>query len=328
MAKVSTTNVDVLQIRNVLGYPSTDVGTLCSCVNVNMWSKYKPLNSPTVPRTSEILNRNYGFIWSGSPLVFSYDKPKGGVNSPYVLNDFSGYNHDAKAVQAFMQDITFVGAPPDANIFIGPTATSAEYYVDIQLPEFSMVDMGFGNFRYIRISNGKYGTSNFIETVGTYTIQPDDIDKKIRINCVETKNLPIGGYTATHEYYVTFGGAYFIDVNFNKIIGVLYRQFTPDINDPNQWRDVTVEDPGGLIEQGGFKYDSWIYFYSDGKRENTVVRITNLYVGMGGQPLKVYYNYNNTWYFHASYKGINSYIEFTLVGKPNVSTFKVVEEDI
>ncbi len=28
-------NISIMDVRNVLGYPSTDLGTLCSCPNIN-----------------------------------------------------------------------------------------------------------------------------------------------------------------------------------------------------------------------------------------------------------------------------------------------------
>ena len=43
---LGTTDVSTLSVRNILGYPSLDVGTLCSCGEdyINIWSPYKPVN--------------------------------------------------------------------------------------------------------------------------------------------------------------------------------------------------------------------------------------------------------------------------------------------
>ena len=36
-------DISIMDVRNALGYPSTDLGTLCSCNKINMWAKYKPV---------------------------------------------------------------------------------------------------------------------------------------------------------------------------------------------------------------------------------------------------------------------------------------------
>lgn len=35
------TDISIMDVRNILGYPSTDLGTLCSCDKVNKWSRYR-----------------------------------------------------------------------------------------------------------------------------------------------------------------------------------------------------------------------------------------------------------------------------------------------
>lgn len=110
-------NISIMDVRNVLGYPSTDLGTLCSCPNINPWSKKKPVwLSPEALKY--VLNggrlKDYPEWWKGAtgnfgftfPLYndyksivnganWEYSPPTGGSTQPYILGSFAGYNHDA-----------------------------------------------------------------------------------------------------------------------------------------------------------------------------------------------------------------------------------------
>lgn len=118
MAVLSQNNIDVMTIRNTIGYPSTDVGTLCGGVpaaaaKINMYSKYKPVRYPNdnpytdpdwwqgndgtcgieIPRffISNISNLKGGWV---------YKPPRGGASEPFRLGDYRGYNHQApKAIE-------------------------------------------------------------------------------------------------------------------------------------------------------------------------------------------------------------------------------------
>lgn len=86
-----TTNISIMSVRNALSYPSTDLGTLCTCPNVNKYSRFRP---------------GYWYVDTSGNLAFQ--KPRGGgYNDPrgtdpsgisveaYKLGDFRGYNHNA-----------------------------------------------------------------------------------------------------------------------------------------------------------------------------------------------------------------------------------------
>ena len=94
--KLGTTDISILSVRNILGYPSTDLGTLCSCDNVNIWSRYKPLHSSALTLNDTLRNSLTGFYIDPTTLYLEWDKPTGSSSSPYRLGDFRGYNHDAK----------------------------------------------------------------------------------------------------------------------------------------------------------------------------------------------------------------------------------------
>lgn len=85
-------NISIMDVRNALGYPSMDLGTLCSCGNVNKWSRYRP-----------------GYWEGGTAENLIFHIPKGGnYNDPrgsdangisievYKLGDFRCYNTSAK----------------------------------------------------------------------------------------------------------------------------------------------------------------------------------------------------------------------------------------
>ena len=93
--KLGTTDVSILSVRNILGYPSTDLGTLCSCGEnyINIWSPYKPINYNGLTLSDTIRDKLAGFKIVNNYL--QYDPPVGGSTSPYRLGDFRGYKSDA-----------------------------------------------------------------------------------------------------------------------------------------------------------------------------------------------------------------------------------------
>ena len=108
------TDISIMMVRNALGYPSTDLGTLCTCYNINMWSKKKPvIHNFTHDRPVDWYigsDRDYGIeritYYSEEEVIraiergdvgYRYKKPTGGLSSPYRLGDFAGYYPDAIA---------------------------------------------------------------------------------------------------------------------------------------------------------------------------------------------------------------------------------------
>ncbi len=121
MAKLGATDISIMDVRNILGYPSIDLGTLCTCNNINVWSKWKPIHcANTLTLTDALLKNNkYGIeileannpatlisqIKENSNLGYKYNKPKGGSFSPYRLGDFRNYYSNALLpVSSFYND--------------------------------------------------------------------------------------------------------------------------------------------------------------------------------------------------------------------------------
>lgn len=121
--------VSIADVQTVLGTTVNTLDGLCTHENINMWSKCKPIHaqnkenpiSPIDYESSEqITNYHCGlsvvmadneidfinavkaaFISSdyqdkdGNCVMVKYDRPQGGIGSPYRLSDFNGYNHNS-----------------------------------------------------------------------------------------------------------------------------------------------------------------------------------------------------------------------------------------
>ena len=100
-------NISVAMVRDELGASTNDVGQLCIHPNINKWSRWKPMSIP-LPTLTDNQRANYsGFKIDFLTKELLYDKPTGGANSPYRLEDFRGYNRDAKGVDDMSLDLNF-----------------------------------------------------------------------------------------------------------------------------------------------------------------------------------------------------------------------------
>lgn len=110
-----TSNISMIHIRNLTGYPSTDLGTLCKAPTINMWAKYKPvpyaftnvrptnwwrgadnkcgINYTIYPNVANL----FAAATNNSLTHYKHDFPTGGANEPFRMGDFAGYNTDSKA---------------------------------------------------------------------------------------------------------------------------------------------------------------------------------------------------------------------------------------
>src|SRR5574344_2027594 len=102
---LGTTNISTTLVSQTIGVASRDVGTLCSSSLINKWSKYKPVIYPVVSTTgitdwwkaadgncglsiTEYSNINDLVAAITNGVVWEYNKPTGGISSPYRLGDF------------------------------------------------------------------------------------------------------------------------------------------------------------------------------------------------------------------------------------------------
>lgn len=165
--KLGTTDISIMNVRNITGCPSTDLGTLCSCGEpyVNKWAKYKPvrynftanrptdwykdstgcygLNVPAYSTISALITdlRNGVTFWEYLP-------PRGGSSEPYRLGDFAGYNSNAQQ-PVYCNDLPNI-AYKDTNANIGMA-------LDINLTDSDNVQLS--DF------SGKYPLANYYPAV-------------------------------------------------------------------------------------------------------------------------------------------------------------------
>lgn len=109
-------NISVAMVKAELGASTNDVGQLCIHPNINKWSKNKPISSNKLTglTSADRLGSDYGLVppttQTNYTPVYSqnwiYNIPTGGVNSPYRLGDFIGYEHLATPIAALEGNIT------------------------------------------------------------------------------------------------------------------------------------------------------------------------------------------------------------------------------
>ena len=107
---LGTTGISTSLVASTIGVGSNDVGTLCAHLNVNKWSKWKPivLNKIGGLIDADFKSVNYGFTIPTYSTPYevlnaillntkwTYNKPIGGSTSPYRLGDFRNYDHFAQ----------------------------------------------------------------------------------------------------------------------------------------------------------------------------------------------------------------------------------------
>lgn len=123
-----TAPVSVDDVKSVLGESSNDLATLCKSTKINMWAKYKPVDSDNAfldintgwKGKRNDCNINYPKATSIYDIKGYYSQADNGfthrtASAPYRLGDFRGYNHNARS--------EYIG--------IGTTSPSAEDAVNI-----------------------------------------------------------------------------------------------------------------------------------------------------------------------------------------------------
>ena len=124
-----TAPVSIDDVKSVLGYGSNDLASLCTYEGINMWAKYKPVDSDNAfldintgwKGKRNDCNINYPKATSIYDIKGYYSQADNGfthrtASAPYRLGDFRGYNHNARS--------EYLG--------IGTTSPSAEDAVSIR----------------------------------------------------------------------------------------------------------------------------------------------------------------------------------------------------
>lgn len=105
-----TAPVSIDDVKSVLGYGSNDLASLCTYEGINMWAKYKPVDSDNAfldintgwKGKRNDCNINYPKATSIYDIKGYYSQADNGfthrtASAPYRLGDFRGYNHKARS---------------------------------------------------------------------------------------------------------------------------------------------------------------------------------------------------------------------------------------
>lgn len=105
-----TAPVSIDDVKSVLSYGSNDLASLCTYEGINMWAKYKPVDSDNAfldintgwKGKRNDCNINYPKATSIYDIKGYYSQADNGfthrtASAPYRLGDFRGYNHNARS---------------------------------------------------------------------------------------------------------------------------------------------------------------------------------------------------------------------------------------
>ena len=180
-------NISVAMVKAKLSAATNDVGQLCTHENINKWSKWKPVrHNSLVPITQAQLESpevNFGLKpptrnTDYTKIVdtkWTYEKPTGLSTSPYRLEDFRNYYHNAGAIASADQNVKINKATNTTKMF-GLIMNTGENDYQIGLNDFGGV---IGSYYYgIVFENGN---NKYIQTA-TKTLEGGGMDFTANLN--------------------------------------------------------------------------------------------------------------------------------------------------
>ena len=135
-------NISVAMVRAELAAATNNVGQLCTHLNIKKWSKWKPVkhNSLTPITQNQLALINFG-LKPPTPssdyttvvnTEWEYQKPTGGLLSPYRLTDFRNYNHSVGAPVGVMSDRDFYKSGMSSiNIHLPMNISDSDYFIGL-----------------------------------------------------------------------------------------------------------------------------------------------------------------------------------------------------
>lgn len=191
---LGNTNITTTLVGNELGSSSRNVRELCTNSNINMWSRWKPIQSPNIGGIDEtILTQNrYGVSYASfvsmnsAPTYFdnnmngwSYTRP----TSIFRLGDFRNYKHNA------VQILTSVKLPTSGMNVDTTDTVGASAFLNVNAGDINAKDL-FPNGIYF----GMIIKSGTTERYGTGTILQGTSSGAATV-LVNTYALPNGIYS-------------------------------------------------------------------------------------------------------------------------------------
>lgn len=268
LPNLKASSVDISTIKNVLGSSSYDAETLCTHPNINKWALFSPSGFKNV-----------------NPFTGSYpiSLPIGGVNSPYYIGEFAGYNHQAK--------------PPTYFSYINSTNPTIEEYdshhISCRLERGEMLPIPSGASQdditvYI-LDDG--GTSVYDEKIAVGELGSPTVGSEIHVSGTGTKTYKIKACykNGTHYNNIIEDGIKDININITplKISGTLTNE---DLVGSKVYFDVsitrTTNTPKDLyyraIVFGGLQLSGHYTFGKVSLAANETKRYTNKYISLIG----------------------------------------------
>ena len=283
-------NISVAMVKAELGASMNSVGQLCIHPNVNRWSKWKPIKFPKIePLTQqELENSNYGIEIVSSlgntsnpkalydmvqnlGYTYKYNKPIGGLNSPYRLSDFNNYEKAggvppvstgvrSATVTAYLDRVfMYGGVEPQPNEFL---LAKSDLY-----PSFHR-----GILLYNVTKNRSYWTTNpqIIWSVSEFSLWAGDNIKAFEFIVTHaeerlltgTSNQFFSGDPDYNEFFAViadggFFNPYTIDLKssippatliYQSTLSAIFNYSTNKIEYNLTFRSTSTETRGGLIK--------------------------------------------------------------------------------
>ena len=189
---LTRTNISTTLVANELQTSSHDVGTLCTHKNINMWSKWKPINVNATTLTDQILiDNNYGIIAPepdtsierAMTRAWAYNRPTGGANSPYRLGDFRGYDHTAPPPVSTQEDVDwYIAVQPTLTLELTKGAQSA---AGIQVNDLKVLDDYYLALCVFRNGYWQYVSGTVAGVGGSITIDASDFPTSTSVTTYE-----------------------------------------------------------------------------------------------------------------------------------------------
>ena len=182
--------VSIDDVKNILGEPSNDLGTLCKSSKINIWAKYKPTvyPSPFPDDWYKAKDGNYGLNitvenaksnWTDLVAEYSktnngygnmYNRPTGEANAPYRLGDFRGYFQEANPeVNDYLGVNVFVRESDNNQLLVDYNFVSVD---GDQISYFDFAAFKDKYFGYIITNKSKTNLMYITtaSTIGTFTV--------------------------------------------------------------------------------------------------------------------------------------------------------------
>ena len=154
--------VSIRDVQRALNTQETDLGRLCRHANINKWARYKPVQYAGFPirfqsgdSTFEAkTGLNVGEIIDTPSSVaayldirIGYERPVGGINSPYRLTDFVRYNRYALPPCEIVWRTTFKEDTGFGCVVSIPDRSTSEYAEYISFSDLMNEISGYSGFK-------------------------------------------------------------------------------------------------------------------------------------------------------------------------------------